>query len=186
MRRKAIQQERRINGDGMGTPLAMAAKIWPTPAARDWLSDSSQQSDEELYGTKGRPLARTAEQWMTPRVSETGQYQYNKGNKDDPVLTLQGQSQAMPDLRSSLPDLPISMVGEESSKIRRSLNPLFVEWLMGWPPGWTLLAPMPPASNGCACSATALSRFRLRMRSALFALGLPPEAPKAQLSLFGS
>ena len=27
--------------------------------------------------------------------------------------------------------------GPESSKARRTLNPLFVEWLMGWPSGWT-------------------------------------------------
>src|SRR3546814_6550303 len=37
---------------------------------------------------------------------------------------------------SSHLDLTISTVGEAHSRPRRSLNPLFVEWLMGWPPGW--------------------------------------------------
>jgi hypothetical protein len=80
------------------------------------------------------------------------------------------------------PDRPISTVGEESSHIRRTLNPLFVEWLMGWPPSWTLLALMPPALNAFACSETAFFHFKQRMRSALFALGLPRAAPPAQLN----
>lgn len=198
--RQEKQKAKGINGNGMGMPLAMAAKTWPstnnwpTPAARDWRSDSSQLSDEELYGTKGRPLARTAEQWMTPRVSEDGQYQYSRGNKSNPVLTLQGQGQgqgqAMMPFRRFLPeaffrrDLPISIAGEECSPTRRSLNPLFVEWLMGWPPGWTSLALTPIASNGCACSAMALSRYKQRMRSELSSLGSPPAAPPAQIDLF--
>lgn len=33
---------------------------WPTPAARDFRSDRSQQSDQELYGKKGIPLSRAA------------------------------------------------------------------------------------------------------------------------------
>jgi hypothetical protein len=32
--------------------------LWPTPTARDWRSESSHQSEDELYGTKGRPLSR--------------------------------------------------------------------------------------------------------------------------------
>lgn len=40
---------------------------------------------------------------------------------------------------------------------RRRLNPLFVEWLMGWPAGHAL----------CACSGTAWSRYARRMRGAL-------------------
>lgn len=35
------------------------ASNWPTPSARDWRSDRSQQTSEEIYGTKGRPLSRT-------------------------------------------------------------------------------------------------------------------------------
>jgi hypothetical protein len=79
----------------------------------------------------------------------------------------------------SLPALTTYPVGGIPSSDRRSLNPLFVEWLMGWPPGWTLLA-----WTDFACSATELSRFKQRMRSALSQLGLPPEAPPTQLALF--
>ena len=45
---------------GYGLDLEQAAGLtgWATPAARDWRSDRSQQTDEELYGTKGQPLPR--------------------------------------------------------------------------------------------------------------------------------
>jgi hypothetical protein len=70
--------------------------------------------------------------------------------------------------------------GKPCSTERRSLNPLFVEWLMGWPPGWTLLV-----SSDFGCSATALSRFKRHMRFALSQLASHDEAPPAQLALFG-
>jgi hypothetical protein len=36
------------------------AGSWATPAARDFRSDRGQKTDEEQYGTKGRPLPRQA------------------------------------------------------------------------------------------------------------------------------
>lgn len=100
----------------------------------------------------------------------------------------------------ALSDLPSSRPGDSSSRrgpptssdgapcspptrrwplpersLRRSLNPAFVEWLMGWPIGWT----------ACACSAEALSHYRAHMRCALSRLAPPPPAPPAQPRLFG-
>jgi len=43
------------------------------------------------------------------------------------------------------------------SRNKRRLNPLFVEWLMGWPSGHAL----------CACSATEFALWQRRMRGAL-------------------
>jgi len=42
--------------------LLGAARLasWATPAARDYRSDRSQKSSEEIYGKKGQPLARQA------------------------------------------------------------------------------------------------------------------------------
>ena len=54
--------------------------VWPTPPARDWRSDKSKKSDEQIYGSKGKPL---------PRV------------------------------------------------VGGPLNPTWIEWLMGFPLGWT-------------------------------------------------
>lgn len=44
-----------------------------------------------------------------------------------------------PDLESETPGAPRSPSGPNS---RRRLNPLFVEWLMGWPIGWTACEPL--------------------------------------------
>ena len=132
---------------------------------------------------RGDRLDYAAEQfWATPR-SEMARALGNpkhicgsrgKGNLEDQVVAW-----ALPEPAASLPVLTIVKHGSKSSPERRSLNPLFVEWLMGWPPGWTLLV-----STAFGCSATALSRFKLDMRSALSQLALH-DAPPAQASLFG-
>lgn len=56
----------------------------------------------------------------------------------------------------------------------------FRETLMLWPDEFCDIATM-----HSACSETALSHWKRLMRSALLALGLPREAPPAQLALFG-
>jgi DNA (cytosine-5)-methyltransferase 1 len=57
--------------------------------------------------------------------------------------------------------LTISQAGESICDQRRSLNPLFVEALMGWPTGWT----------GFDFAATAWSPWLQRMRSEFLRLG---------------
>ena len=69
----------KTSGDG----LATAVKLWPTPTARDWRSDSGKKSNAEQYGKRGMPLPRVA---------------------------------------------------------GGMLNPKWVEWLMGYPLGWTVCA----------------------------------------------
>jgi hypothetical protein len=70
-----------------------------------------------------------------------------------------------------------------AARDKRRLNPLFVEWLMGWPPGHAL----------CDCSETEWSRWSQDMRGALSQLptALGPwileertNEPTEQLSLF--
>jgi hypothetical protein len=156
-----------------GNPsLTREAFLWSTPRS----SDGEKGGPNQSFSAGGVPLPAQASQWMTPRSHEVGQYQYSRGDKMNPVATLTGQALAIYS--------PLALVtvktGKPHSRERRSLNPLFVEWLMGWPPGWTLLA-----STDFGCSETALSAWKARMRSALLQLGLPDEAPPAQLALFG-
>lgn len=146
-----------------------ADQLWSTPRA----SDGEKGGPNQSFGAGGQPLPAQTAQWMTPRSNEVGQYQYSRGDKTKPVETLTGQA-----LSHQGPETQKD--GEKSSPERRSLNPLFVEWLMGWPPGWTLLA-----WTDFGCSAMELSHWKQRMRSALLSLGLPQEAPPAQLALFG-
>lgn len=162
-------QMTRPDGKIRNDMLDWVAESWSTPRATDGEKGGPNQS----FGAGGQPLPAQAAQWMTPRSHESGEYQYSKGDKTRPVPTLTGQA-------CSHLGLTTVKTGKPHSKERRSLNPLFVEWLMGWPPGWTLLA-----WTDFACSETALSRFKQHMRSALLQLGLPAEAPPAQLALFG-
>jgi hypothetical protein len=71
------------------------------------------------------------------------------------------------------PSLPgqATQDGPPSSQERRSLNPLFVEWLMGWPTGL----------SGFERAETELSRWLLQMRGCLSRLALPKPA---QIGLF--
>ena len=164
-------------GEG-GEPLTAQAVKWTTPSAGD--GHRGGIITDSMSGTSLTQQVNSL--WRTPRSNEVGGYQYERGDKSKPTPTVTGQAS---NLASFLPDRPISTDGEESSHIRRSLNPQFVEWLMGWPPGWTLLGLMPPASTGSACSATALSAWKRRMRCALLSLALSDAAPPAQLSLLG-
>lgn len=45
-------------GDSLRSTVQMAA--WATTTTRDWRSDRGQLTSEELYGSKGQPLARQA------------------------------------------------------------------------------------------------------------------------------
>lgn len=155
------------------TSLQVLVKAWPTPAARDYRSPNSQDSQDRRgrAAATGQQLPNFVEHvWSTPAVADvTGGRKARSGTRSAELL-LNGQTEFL----SGHLDQTTSTGGERSSTSGLQLNPLFVEWLMGWPTGWT----------GFACSATELSRFKQRMRSALSQLTLHA-APPAQLSLFG-
>lgn len=127
--------ERRISGDGSGfiaTPTATANQlcpsmakhpgcraIWPTPNTMDHLP---QRSDEALARAKTKGGCSNLREvvarfpTMTARDSRTF-----KGNVPPPGHT-----------------------GAESlaQTVGGTLNPRWVEWLMGWPIGWVSLEPL--------------------------------------------
>jgi hypothetical protein len=136
-------------------------------------SQDSQDSQERRNEDKsrGQQLPNFVEHlWLTPTaaIAAGGQTIRSGDRRDEPLLS--GQAASV----SGHPPQTTPTDGGERLTSGLQLNPLFVEWLMGWPAGWTLFA----------CSETELSHFRLRMRSALSRIALPPEAP-AQPSLFG-
>lgn len=177
-------------------PLNEVAKNWATPRATDGEKGGPNQS----FGAGGVPLVAQASQWSTPSVADvTGGRTSRSGDRKGELL-LNSQAKTVSSwptptslsyadshqpgnsrsynatmaLASSLPAPVTATDGPTSSPERRALNPRFVEWLMGWPTGWT-------ASE---CSATALCRFKRRMRSALSQL-TSHAAPPAQIDLFG-
>jgi hypothetical protein len=62
------------NSAGLVAIRSHAITMRATPAARDWRSDRGQQTSEELYGAKGRPLPRqTIEALGEPRLGSPEQ-----------------------------------------------------------------------------------------------------------------
>ena len=108
----------RISGIGSGS--------WPTPAARDWRSPNSMahlakargHHDQLPNSVKMREKGMAPKMWPTPRSMDG-----SKGTR-----TAEGAAKEV--LRNKGPDLG-SVVGGGQ------LNPTWVEWLMGYPSGWT-------------------------------------------------
>ena len=90
----------------------------PTPTARDW-KDGTIQACQNV--PPNGLLGRVVHLLPTPRAA------------DGPKGSRSPEGAAMEMARTSGPDLP-SVAGG-------SLNPTWVEWLMGFPAGWTALEP---------------------------------------------
>jgi hypothetical protein len=93
------------------------ARDWPTPMANDGCKPSAGNR-------KTADLTHTAAMWMTPTARD---------HKD-------GATTLANTLVNSLLGrqvLVTPMAGSDTSDVRRTLNPAFVEALMGWPTGWT-------------------------------------------------
>lgn len=88
--------------------------------------------------------------WPTPRAREAGDYQYSRGDHSKKVLTLTGAVKMWPTPRASdatggychHPENVRPGGPALKEIIHGQLNPTWVEWLMGWPLGWTDLQPL--------------------------------------------
>jgi hypothetical protein len=149
--------------------LDWQAEQWSTPKASD-----AEKGGPNMRGSKGdQPLPSQAAHWETPSVAVTAGTRRTKGGDRSSEFLLTGQAEelakgvralAMTDL--SLPDRPTPS-GPKSSETRRRLNPLFVEWLMGWPEGLSgfdtagmASCHSPQPSLGCDCIDCWLTRQR--------------------------
>ena len=137
---------------------------WPTPKASDGSKPSAgKRRDADLdhrarlwptpNGSKKQigldEVARaSARRWMTPTARDHKDGATTLANT--PVNGLLGRQV-----------LKTGTAGSDSSGARRTLNPLFVETLMGWPTGWT----------GFGSAATAWCHWLPRMRGELSRLG---------------
>lgn len=140
------------------TATAAAPSRWPSPMARDH-KGGGQATERSDGKSRMDMLDWRAEHWQ-PSVRGARAF-------------------AMTDLL--LPDRPTPS-GPKSSETRRRLNPLFVEWLMGWPEGLsgfdtagTASCHSPQPSRGCACMDCWLTTQRA-MLSALLMIA-PPMQP---------
>lgn len=115
--------------------------LWPTPL-------SGSRDSRPKLDSAGRPNLARAVMWPTPRAKEHGDYQYSRGDHSKPVLTLSGAVKMWPtpaarDYRS--PNKNGGHKDQLPNQVGGQLNPNWVEWLMGWPIGWTDLEPLETA-----------------------------------------
>jgi len=97
---------------------------WPTPNARDWKDSGASQ------GNRQSPNLGTQVHWPTPRSCSAM------------AATLTDQGQRFPNLETV-------MAHTDQATIGGKLNPTWVEWLMGWPLGWTDLKPLETDKSHC-------------------------------------
>ena len=109
-----------------GTSLGFAVRNWPTPTV------SGNHNRKGASKHSGDGLATAVKNWPTPTSS---------------MLTVGDMEQARH--AGNGKTRPTYQVANQSGG---SLNPMWVEWLMGWPVGWT------------DCDALEMDKFRLWLR----------------------
>ena len=105
-----------------GTPLSLAVgrTLWPTPTVH---GNHNQPGSSK---TAGWGLSSAAKMWRTPNASDATKW----SNQSEAERKQKGQQ-----LRLNTQVSPDGGSGGQ-------LNPTWVEWLMGWPIGWTDLRPL--------------------------------------------
>jgi len=121
--------------------------LWPTPVADD------TGLRKKPYAQGGTPLSLAATTWPTPTVC--GNYNRKGASKTS------GDGLATAVRMWPTPTSSNGLDGGSHSRAAcakagqvipsgGSLNPTWVEWLMGWPPGWTDLKPLVTGKSRCA------------------------------------
>jgi len=108
-----------------GLPLSMAVKNWPTPTAQD-----AGKATKKLRSEHQNNLTAIVHSFPTPTARDS-----KGGYKTSSLTRKDGKSRAF----DALANAAIGGIGIEHQP--GHLNPEWVEWLMGWPIGWTESAP---------------------------------------------
>lgn len=131
----------RADGTKVQLGLEHQAKTWPTPQTANCksakaMSRSVENGRRSGGGNSSPPgLEQVA-------IMHAGELPAEMVGLDIPAST----AALMATLRCS-PPARLTPAGPTSSPERRTLNPLFVEWLMGWPNGWTGSGPVETESS---------------------------------------
>ena len=113
------------NSPSRGTTLGGAVRLWPTPQASDNRPRATANSiDRRIQIGKQVSLEAAVKFWPTPTAHNAKEAAFpSEYTRNMPTLAAQAGGQ---------------------------LNPTWVEWLMGWPLGWTDLKPLATARCHCA------------------------------------
>lgn len=157
---RANEQSQQNSRDS-GVALSRQSKLWTTPQAHD-SQGCGNPARVGRFGTKhgGKNLNDDAALWSTRLWPTPSAGTHNDGEDPDvwraraeklkksakngngagtplPVAAAAvSQGRSLTSLLGPLPPTT-STPGEKSSRSTRQLNPRFVEWLMGFPIGWT-------------------------------------------------
>ena len=101
---------------------------WPTPTAH-----MSKETNAPSEHKRNTPTLTAQVNWPTPNASD---YR-DRGNMSNPCVQKRMDNGKQ---------LGLSMVVHPTSG---KLNPMWVEWLMGWPLGWTDLKPLETDKSHC-------------------------------------
>jgi hypothetical protein len=128
-------------------------RLWPTPRAGEGEKWSAGKQRDDSLQLRSR-------QWATPTARDHRSVRAGPETLARNSRPLSEQAGAF----HSRPDRPTPTAGPNTCADGRTLNPLFVEALMGWPIGWT----------GFGFAATEWSRWSRLMRCELSRPSSPP------------
>lgn len=175
------KQELGREESGGGDLQAMALN-WPTPQANDAPNTNANQKNmppslgaasrsfplPQATPPDGAASSSDGPSWLPPLTLRWMFEQFSRQHSEGlSGLLRQVATEGSAGVRRMR--LPRDLWDESrslASSRRKRLNPMFVEWLMGWPIRMTSLAPLDSGSP-----ATAWCRYRQRMASAFSALG---------------
>ena len=177
--------------DEMKSPAAK--QTWGTPSCRDHKdtganTNHQRNADRKLLGAQ--VMVSEQHQWPTPSKACADGGQTCRGGKRSGELLLSGAAKAYATPRAEdsrcagrrqsreTSDTLYAQTVTDTNATPGSLNPTWVEWLMGWPVGWTdaslvLRWECPIASTDCEALGTArcLRQWLQRSRTWLEKLG---------------
>jgi hypothetical protein len=135
------------SGNELGRAVNRA--LWPTATAGDAKASGSRNTrTSRAHGGESltdavRQDGGTGRRWPTPTASDSdrGSRTYPRGNR-----TLWGAVYPTPTVQDAENNAGPSQANRNSPPLNAvvggALNPRWVEWLMGWPVGWTALEPL--------------------------------------------
>jgi len=123
---EARRKKKEEQGISLMFSLRQATALWPTPRACTAMSAANIQNRvNDKFPNLESEVARSM--WPTPAARD-----YKGANSYERTKNKLEQGE-----RAQMGQLPNAVMMQEGKQISGSLNPEWVEWLMGYPEGWT-------------------------------------------------
>jgi len=131
MRNGECYQQPMLEQTTKGTEFGLSQKInWPTPTCQD-ANKATKKYRENHQNNLTAMVFNPHKMFPTPTSRD-----HKGGYRTESLIRKDGKSRALDALPNAVLD------GKGSETVTGHLNPTWVEWLMGWPLGWTDLKPL--------------------------------------------